>query len=404
MTGVISTGAGLPGYVTHPAWIEVDVDALVSNARVLRSTIPAWSRLGILVKANAYGHGLVMGARAAIEGGADQLIVAALDEALALRSADITAPVLVVYPVLPSAVGAAAEAGIELSVSGPASARQVAEAWARLAVKPAEALRVHVEVDSGMARGGARPASVIEVFEILEQIDSAEIIGLWSHLADGSSHDTSARQVREFEAAANIIRASGRRLPPRHLAASEGVFVATSPSYEMVRIGLAFYGELGLGVEPAPIHSGAAQRLRSAMTVKARAVHLEVVPEGGSVGYGGEWTAERPSLIATLPVGYADGWSRLYWPSGSVLVQGQRAPIAGRISMDSMCVDVTDIPDVTLEDEFVLLGRQGTEQITANELARMRRSIPNEVLASLGPRLPRVYLGSLTSSPTETAR
>lgn len=382
----------------HPAWIEVDFGALIANARLLREVVPATARLGILVKANGYGHGVVMPGRAALAGGADQLIVAALEEGLALRSAGIDAPVLVVYPVMPAAVGEAAQADLELSVSGLASAVQLAAAWRAARSGISGPLRVHVEVDSGMARGGARPEQVLAVFEALEQAGGIEIAGLWSHLADGSSAEGSRAQVNAFERATSLVGGSGRPVPSRHIAASEGIFVGTGPAYDMARVGLAFYGELGLGVEAAPDLIDAASRLRPAMTIKARPVHLELVPTGGSVGYGGEWTAARPSLIATLPIGYADGWTRQYWPGGSALVRGQRVPIAGRISMDSTTVDVTDVPDVGMDDEFVLLGRQGTDRITANELARDRRSIPNEVLATLGPRLPRVYVGAGAAS------
>jgi alanine racemase len=163
----------------------------------------------------------------------------------------------------------------------------------------------------------------------------------------------------------------------------------------MVRVGLGFYGQLGLGVEPSRAHPLAAE-LRPAMTVKARPIRIEAVSTGTPVGYGGEWTAERPSMIATLPVGYADGWTRRYWPGAVAIVRGRRVPLIGRVSMDSVCADVTDAGDegeLTLDEVFVLLGRQGNEQITPNELARLRGSIPNEVFCSFGGRLRRVVVG-----------
>ena len=383
--------------VRHPAWIEVDLDALVSNARVLREIVAPPARLGILVKANGYGHGTVESARAALAGGADQLIVAAFEEGQALRAAGITAPVLVVYPVAPAAVVEAARLGLELSVSGLASARQLVAAIVAGRDALGGRLAVHVEVDSGMARGGARPSDVPAVLELLDDCPGVEVIGLWSHLLDGSSPEATLGQVRELAAASELVTGSGRPLPPRHLAATEGLFAQTAPVHDMARIGLAFYGELGLDVEAAPGLRAAAGRLRPAMTIRARAVHLEPVATGARVGYGGEWAAARPSLIATLPIGYADGWTRRYWPGGEVLVRGRRVPIVGRISMDSTCVDVTDVAGVGLEDEYVLLGPQGSDRITANELARLRGSIPNEVLATLGPRLPRVYRGTLAT-------
>ena len=387
MTGV----ERLPG-LTHPAWVEVDLSALVTNARVLRRAVPAAARLGLLVKANGYGHGLEMAARAALAGGADQLIVAALDEALALRDAGVEASILVVYPTPPDAVGDAVRADLEMSVSGLASARQTLTAWARQReLLPGQVLPLHVEVDTGMGRGGVAPDDLVELVGMIDRQRATSIVGIWSHLAVGSDQATSGEQARRFEAALATVAATGRRIPPRHLVATEGIFAASAPAYEMVRVGLAFYGELGLEFQPEPATASLAAELRPAMTVKARPVRLETMPSGASVGYGREWIAVRPSLVATLPIGYSDGWTRAYWPGASALVRGRRVPLIGRVSMDSVCADVTDVGDVTMEDEFVLLGGQGGERITPNELARLRRSIPNEVFCAFGPRLPRVY-------------
>jgi alanine racemase len=393
-----------PAASLHPAWADIDLDALTGNARLLRGVVPAATRLAVLVKANGYGHGTVMSARAALAGGADALVVAAFDEAIAVREAGIRAPVLVVYPVDPRALAEAAARDVAVSVSGLASARQLAAAWAKPtaggghADPRARRLRVHVEVDSGMARGGARPEQVVASFEALEAAPGVAIEGLWSHLASGGDRAATTAQVEAFERAIGLVRASGRQVPPRHLTATEGLFTGNGPAYDMVRIGLAFYGELGTGVRPAPGLAGSASGLRPAMTVRARAVHLEPVPAGGSVGYGGEWTAGRDSVIATLPLGYSDGWARAYWPGGEVLVRGRRVPIAGRVSMDAISVDVTGVPGVGLDDEYVLLGAQGGERVTADELARLRHSISYEVISTLGPRIPRRYAGSLVAT------
>ncbi len=379
-----------------PARLEIDLTALRSNAAVIRRAIPGASRLGLLVKANGYGHGLEMAARAAVAGGADQLVVATLDEGLTLRAAGIDAPVLVVYPVAPEAVGEAVEAGLETSVSGLASARRTLGAWAALDPRPtAGVLALHVEVDSGMNRGGVRPESLAEVIRMIDETPATRIAGIWSHLADGSDAARSGDQVQRFESALAGVAAGGRPIPIRHLAATEGIFAGTAPAYDMARVGLAFYGELGLGVRPTPALAPLAADLRPAMTVAARPVRLEPIEAGGSVGYGGEWTAVRPSVIATLPIGYADGWTRAYWPGAFALLRGRRVPLVGRVSMDSVGVDVTDAAtdgEVTMDEPFVLLGSQGDDRITPDELARLRRSIPNEVFTSFGARLPRVYL------------
>ncbi len=308
------------------------------------------------------------------------------------------APILVTYPISPEDLGDAVEADLELTVSGPGATRRTVDAWASIIARAhRRVLRLHVEVDTGMGRGGVRPEALIDVVRLIDEAPAASLAGIWSHLADGGDAAVSREQTQRFESAVASVAATGRSIPPRHLAATDGIIAATAPAYEMVRVGLGFYGELGLGVEPSPERLSTAAALRPAMAVKARPVRLEVLPAGATVGYGGEWTADRPSLIATLPLGYADGWSRSYWPGTSALLRGRRVPLVGRVSMDSVCADVTDLTDmgeVTMEEEFVLLGGQGAERITPSELARIRGSIPNEVFTSFGSRLPRAYLGA----------
>ncbi len=379
--------------VSSSAWIEVDLGALTGNARVLRTAIGPEVGLGILVKANGYGHGLEMSARAALAGSADALIVATLDEALALREAGIEGRILVVYPVPRIGVGDAVAAGIELSVSGVRSARETLEGWRNAAGRVRDGtLRLHVEIDSGMGRGGVQPEGLAELLELAGASERTAIAGAWSHLADGSDAAASAEQAARFQDAMAAFAATGRPIPERHLVASEGLLAATAPVHDLVRIGLAFYGELGIGFVPSEAATAAAGALRPALTLKARPVRIEALPRGARVGYGGEWHAERPSIIATLPIGYADGWSRSSWPGSEALARGRRVPLVGRVSMDSVSVDLTDAGEVTMDDELVLLGAQGNERITINEVAERRGTIPNEVLATLGPRLPRRYL------------
>jgi alanine racemase len=377
--------------MSHPAWIEVDSAALVHNARVLRRAIPVGTRLGLMVKANGYGHGAEIAARAAISGGADLLMVATLDEGLELRRAGIDAPMLVVYPILAEAVEEAAMAGLQLSVASAGTSRDLLAAWRATGLADrGHVLEVHAEVDTGMGRGGVAPGHLPVAVRAIDETPGTHLASIWSHLADGSDPDVSADQVRAYDEALASVAATGRGLPLRHVVATEGVFVATAPAYDMVRIGLGFYGELGVGVEASPEMQALAADLRPAMTVKARAIRLEWIDEGTPVGYGQEWRAERRSLIATLPIGYADGWTRQYWPGAQALVRGRRVPLVGRVSMDSICADVTDVAATGHDDEFVLLGSQGEERITAVELATLRGSIPNEVFCAFGPRLSRV--------------
>jgi alanine racemase len=373
--------------MTHDAWLEIDVAALAHNARVLRRAIPSGTRLGILVKANGYGHGLELAAEGAMAGGADQLIVANLDEGLSLRRAQPDVPILVAYPIPVDGVGAAARARLELTVSGMESSRRL------LAALDGQPVRLHLEIDSGMGRGGVAPADVVAVVAAIDAAPGAELAGVWSHLADGTDLARSRDQIAHYEAALAAIEATGRGVPLRHVAATEGVFVGTSPAFELVRVGIGFYGTLGLDVAAAPAVADLAAELRPAMSVKAQPVRLEAVSAGTSIGYGSEWTTARPSRIATLPIGYADGWPRSTWPGAEALVRGRRVPLVGRVSMDSVCVDVTDVPDVGVDDTFVLLGGDLDERITVDDLARHRHTIPNEVFCAFGPRLERRRIG-----------
>jgi alanine racemase len=377
------------------AWIEIDAAALTHNATVLRRAVPASARLGILVKANGYGHGMELAAGAALAGGADMLLVATLDEALALRATVVRAPILVVYPIDPAGAMEAVAARIETSVGGVEGVEEVLGRWSEAVRDGAPGrLRLHVEVDSGMGRGGIPPAALVEMAARIGATPDVDLVGVWSHLADGSDPGRSRAQVERFEAALATLAAAGRPFPMRHMAASEGLFVETAPTYDLARVGLAYYGTLGLGVHASPRLADLAAELRPAMTVTARPVRLETIEAGTPVGYGSEWSAARRSVIATLPIGYADGWTRAYWPGASALVRGRRVPLVGRVSMDSVCADVTDVDGLSGDDPFVLLGAQGDERITADDLAALRGSIPNEVFCAFGPRLPRIAVGT----------
>jgi alanine racemase len=373
------------------AWLEIDVDALAGNLRAIRGLLPRGVRLAAVIKADGYGHGLEVVARTFVAAGADLLCVASLDEALLLRSAGLEASLLVLYSVPPQSVATAVAARIELVAAEAAVLRETLAAW-RSSPRPpgGPALRLHLEVETGLARAGLRPAAVVAAAVEIIETPETRLVGLWSHLA--SSHDpvASAAQAERFRAAEAALAAAGVPLPPRHRAATGALFAATAPFDEMVRPGLALYGELPAAFPIAPDRSAAATALRPAMALKARPLRVERLEPGERVGYAGLWTAPRASVVATLPVGYGDGWARGY-AGAQALVRGRRVPLVGSVAMDAVAADVTDVPGVGLEDEFVLLGRQGDETVTVAELARLRTTIAWEVLAGMARRLPRVY-------------
>jgi alanine racemase len=346
-----------------------------------------------VVKADAYGHGAVPVAEALQAAGADGLCVATLDEALELRRAGIDGEILVLYPVPVAALPVAAGARISLSVTSEEAARDTVAAARSLADgQPDERpLAVHLEIETGLTRDGVRPERAALVAAALAGEPRLRFAGIWSHLATPDDEPTTERQVERFEAALAAVRDAGIAVPLRHLAASGGLLTGSAPMYDAIRPGLAVYGVIPAGLPVAASAAGAVVALRPALRIVARAVRIEDVPAGTGVSYGATWVAQRPSRIATLPLGYGDGFARAYGGRPGALVRGRRVPLVGAVAMDALMVDVTDVDGLDRDDEFVLLGRQGDEEITVAELAAARATISWEVLATMARRIPRVY-------------
>lgn len=365
--------------IGRAAWVEVDLGALVSNALALEALAGESCIFAAVVKADAYGHGIEAASLAARAAGAGYLAVATLDEALRLRAVGDGGLLMLNYPLPADALPEAAAAGIEVTVGSDADV----EALGALANRAPE---VHVEVDSGMGRGGFWPQRVADAVGRLRD-RSVPVRALWTHLASPDDPARTASQVAVFEQASDRLRELGIHPALRHLAASGGLLCG-APRYELVRVGLALYG-----LDPFPNASTPRldRPLTPALSVRARAVRIENALRGTPVGYDGTWVTERPSRIATLPIGYVDSWSRVAGTRTHVLVRGARAPVVGRISSDSMTVDVTDVPGVDGDDVFVLLGRDDDESITAEEVAATRDTITWEVLQTLSSRLARIY-------------
>lgn len=366
------------------AWLEIDLDALRHNISVIRSVVGR-AAVAPVVKADAYGHG-VAEVGPALAPHVEALCVATLDEAIDLRSR-VASRILLLYPAPAEAVAEAVASDVELPVMSTRDLRAIAQA-----VRPGERrVRVHIGVETGMGRGGVPPGEVVAVAQAVTADPRIELVGLWSHLHSPEDLPSSEAQIGRFEAATSALDDAGIRVPMRHIAASGGIFSHDEPALDLVRPGIAAYGVLDEGLPIAPEAAKAAERLRPAMSLKARAVAFSDIPAGGTVGYGGTWRAPRASRIAVLPVGYADGYLRGSQPGASAIVHGIRVPLVGRVSMDAVTVDVTDLPAVSYGDDFVLLGSQGAETISAGELARRRNTIAWEVLAGMAPRLGRVY-------------
>ncbi len=384
--------AGLPA-LPRKVWLEIDVDVLSGNLRAIRDFVGPDVALNAVVKADAYGHGLVPVARVFAAAGADRLCVASLDEAQLLRGAGIAVPILVLFPIPPAAVAHAVREHIEVVASEPEGAAAMLERWRRdqAGVPDDVLLEVHLEIETGLSRGGVKPHVVVELARLIEVAPRARLAGVWSHLASPESSDATFLQDKAFEDALDALRGAGMALPARHLSATGGLFTEWSPTYEAVRPGLSLYGLLPDDLLVGARETAMAARLRPAMALKCQPLRVETFPAGTPVGYGGAWVTPRETVIATLPVGYGDGWARAYSPGAHALVRGRRVPLVGTVAMDAVMSDVTEVPGIGLADEFVLLGEQDGETISATELARLRNTIPWEVVTSMSFRVPRVY-------------
>jgi alanine racemase len=382
--------AGLPP-LPRLVWAEVDEEALAGNVAAVRELIGPGVELSAVVKADAYGHGLVPVGRVFEGAGANRLCVAGIDEATALRAGGISLPILILFPIPAAEVARAAAEHFEIVASDASTTAATLAAW-RESMQPAgRELSIHLEVETGLARGGFKPHAVADDARRITATPGVRLAGLWSHLARSEDPAATDAQVAAFEAASDAIRDAGLALPARHMCATGGLFAGRAPLYDGVRIGLGLYGLMPDEFPVGASQKSAVAKLRPAMAVKCRALRVETFAAGTPVSYGGLWTAQRESRIATLPIGYGDGWVRSYSPLAGALVRGVKAPLVGSIAMDAVMADVTDVGDVGLDDEFVLIGAQDGSEIVTNELARVRTTIPWEVVSSMAYRLPRVY-------------
>jgi alanine racemase len=381
--------AGLPP-LPRTAWLEIDLDALAGNLAALRGVAGTGVPVRPVVKADAYGHGAVPVALALEAAGADGFCVAAFDEAIELREGGVRAPILILYPVPVAFVGEAAGRGIAVAAGDDHGLAETIRAASGL--DPARPLHVELEIETGLGRGGFAVAEVAAAARLVAASRGLELAGLWTHFQAVDDPSITAAQVAAYDAAIDAIALAGIGLPVRHVAASGALMTDGMLAYDGVRPGLAVYGlvpdELASARLPAAL-SG----LRPVMSLVARPVRVVELPTGTGISYGPSFRTARPSRIATLPLGYADGWARAHSNRASAIVRGGRVPLVGNVAMDAVMADVTDVagPPVDTTDEFVLLGASGDERITAAELAQERTTISWEIVTGMSRRLPRVY-------------
>jgi alanine racemase len=381
----VSAAAVPPGRADRPTRAVVDLDALAHNVRLaVRLAGPGRAVLAV-VKADAYGHGAVRVARAALAAGAAKLGVATPAELRQLRAAGIDAPVLLLSEPDPSAAAGLVQLGCSLTLYTLA----LAEALEREAARDGRRVLVHLKVDTGMGRVGVSPADVLAFVARLRDFPHLVLAGLMSHPSEGERLDSAAtaRQLEAFAAISAAVEALVGPLRWRHVANSALVLRGDAPG-NLVRPGIMLYG-----VAPGP-GLPYADQLRPVLTLLTAVAFLKRVPAGTALSYGGTFTTARETLVATLPAGYADGYRRAFSNRASVVVRGRRAPIVGTVCMDLCLADVTDIPGVGVGDEVVLLGAQRGERVDADELARHAGTISYEIFCGIGARVPRVRAGA----------
>lgn len=367
----------------HRCFVAVDLGAIDDNlAQVQRRMAPGVKTMAV-VKANAYGHGSVRVARH-IEQKVDYFAVAGMEEALELRAGGITKPVLILSYTDPVCYNDLIDNNIAATIYNEEEAKRLSA----VAVSKGKKVTVHTAIDTGMGRIGFAPTEgAADAVARMAQLPGIVLEGVFSHYACADSADKTHknRQTALFDGFVAMLEQRGVNIPLKHICNTAGT-MEPDKQYDMCRLGIALYG-----LYPSEEMDRDAVKLRPAMEVVSHVVHVKDVPEGFQIGYGHIYTAPADRTIATVSIGYADGYNRCFTGVGYVLIRGKRAPVVGKVCMDLIMVDVTDIEDVQTGDEAVILGRSGDAVITAEELGEMSHSFNYEVICNYMSRMPRIY-------------
>jgi len=394
-------------------WAEIDLDALSRNLAAVRALAGTGVEVMLVLKADAYGHGAVPVAWHLVRQGVPILGVGDSTEALELRAAGITAPILILGAVVAGEMEDVIRGGILVTVHSSDRVR----ALRRAAERSQSRVGVHLKVDTGMGRLGCHPKRAVGIAREVERSRRLHLQGVCTHLAStepastqpastqpastqpGAAHPRgklpdgsvpggkgeTARQLARFRSVLAALEKDGIRPPWRHAYASNALLAGLTPEFNLVRPGLALYGV------SADSSAAAASRLVPALSWRTQIVFLKDHPRGSRIGYGGTFTTRRASRVATLPVGYSDGYRFAFSNNAEVLVRGRRCPVVGRVSMDYVTVDVTDVAGARVGDVVTLLGADGTARIPVEELATRAQTIPYEIFCGIGRRVRRIY-------------
>jgi alanine racemase len=366
-----------------PTQIIVDLNAVRHNIRLLKRHVGEGVGVMAVVKANAYGHGAIPVARASLEAGASWLGVSSLIEAVELRNASIRAPIMVLGYAPSSLAHEAIMSGASVNLYDA----DIAKAFSRAAVQLQRSCKAHIKIDTGMGRLGVLPKDAAKLIDDITALPGIEIEGIFTHLSCAESDpDFSREQLRRFNQVVKKRKASWL-----HACNSAGTFAYREGHFNLVRPGLSIYGMSPFVPTdpPDPI----VRNLKPALRFVTRVASVKILPDGSPVGYNARYRCEGERRIAVIPVGYGDGFRRTPKNFGEVLIHGQRAPIRGSVCMDQCMIDVTHIPDTQIDDEVVLIGEQGSERITAEDIAERIGTVNYEVTTALLARPTREYVG-----------
>ncbi len=366
----------------RPTAAFVSLDDIAHNLNAFRSLLPAETELMAVVKADAYGHGAVDVARHVLSAGANRLAVAVVDEAIELRRSQIGAPILILGHTAPDMADLVARFGLSAAVMEPDFALALSDAG----VRNNRRVKVHLKVDTGMNRLGVRPHEAIGFAEFVNNLPALDLEGVFTHFASADAPDlTAARhQLGRFLNVCEGLASRGLRLV-RHAANTAAIISLPESHLDMVRLGIGMYG-----LYPSR-HMAGCLGLRPAMSLRSHISMVKWIDDGERVGYGGTFVAQGPRRIATVPVGYADGYSRQMSNRGRAIVSGTVVPLVGMVCMDQLMLDVTEV-DCRPYDEVTLLGSSANAALSADDLADIIGTINYEVTSSLGPRVPRIYM------------
>ena len=370
----------------RPTCCIIDLAALRWNFQQVRKTVGHAVEIFSIVKANAYGHGARQVAKTLSRAGSDGFGVATVEEGIELRESGIRSPILILTAIYPAQLGQLLQHKLAPAISD----LDTLGGLERLLRKRGRSLSFHLKVDTGMGRLGLLHSEIESWLPELGRLKALKFEGLFSQLshAEDERGEHTRTQIEAFRRVLERIEKTGFHPPLIHLANSAALIAERNAHFTMVRPGLMLYG-----LYPAPEMARQVE-LKPVLSWKTRVMQVKRLPAGSSIGYGRSFVTKRASSIATLPVGYADGYHRLLSNRGAALVRGKRAPIVGRISMDLTMVDVTDIAGVSQRDEVVLLGRQGDAAISANEMAGWAETISYEIVTSISARVPRIHCNS----------